>query len=229
MIISFKHRFIFLKTRKTAGTSIEIALSGICGADDVITPISKGDELTRKKLTGRSAMNYTIPFKHHTWKERLAYIFHNNQQMYYNHMPASELLKRIPPPIWKEYFVFCFDRNPWDKVIAHYFHINRNDRYKSFSDYLQSKRWEVLHGYKMHVIGNKSVADKVYKYEEVERSLDELSERLKLKKPLSISEICAKTGFRQDRRPYKEFLTESEASFIEKNFKEDIEFMGYSF
>ena len=38
MIISHKHKFIFLKTRKTAGTSVQIALSGICDQDlDIIT------------------------------------------------------------------------------------------------------------------------------------------------------------------------------------------------
>ncbi|MEL6382956.1 MAG: chondroitin 4-O-sulfotransferase, partial [Cyanobacteria bacterium J06626_18] len=31
MIISHEYKFIFLKTRKTAGTSIEIALSKFCG------------------------------------------------------------------------------------------------------------------------------------------------------------------------------------------------------
>ena len=36
MIISYSRRFIFLKTRKTAGSSIQMALSEICGNDDII-------------------------------------------------------------------------------------------------------------------------------------------------------------------------------------------------
>lgn len=40
MIISHQHRFIFVKTLKTAGTSIEVFLSGLCGRDDVVTPFT---------------------------------------------------------------------------------------------------------------------------------------------------------------------------------------------
>ena len=36
--IRTSNRFIFLKTVKTASSSIEIALSSLCGPDDVITP-----------------------------------------------------------------------------------------------------------------------------------------------------------------------------------------------
>ena len=44
MIVSHKNRFIFLKTRKTAGSSIEIALSKHCGPEDIITKIAPSEE-----------------------------------------------------------------------------------------------------------------------------------------------------------------------------------------
>jgi hypothetical protein len=49
MIISHKHKFIFLKTRKTASTSTEFALNEICGPEDVVTPVG---------LIERSAQNW---------------------------------------------------------------------------------------------------------------------------------------------------------------------------
>ncbi len=59
MIISHKHRFIFIKTRKTAGTSVEISLSRYCGSEDIITPITLEDEPLRGVL-GLSAQNYYV-------------------------------------------------------------------------------------------------------------------------------------------------------------------------
>ncbi len=39
MLISYDHRFIFVKTRKAAGTSVEIELAKVMGERDVVTPI----------------------------------------------------------------------------------------------------------------------------------------------------------------------------------------------
>ena len=58
MILSHSRKFIFIKTRKVSGTSMEISLSQVCGNDDILTPISYEDELIRLDLGGCLPQNY---------------------------------------------------------------------------------------------------------------------------------------------------------------------------
>ena len=58
MIISKTNKFVFIKGRKVAGTSIEVGLSTLCKSDDILTPITPVDELLRLKATGLMAQNY---------------------------------------------------------------------------------------------------------------------------------------------------------------------------
>jgi hypothetical protein len=62
MIISHKYRTSFIKTAKTAGTSIEMALSRSCGPDDIITPLWKQDEVAKQAMGGRGPQHYLAPF-----------------------------------------------------------------------------------------------------------------------------------------------------------------------
>src|ERR1700759_907039 len=50
MIISYSRNFIFIKTKKTAGSAIEAALSVHAGPDDVVTPLGQTEEFDRQKL-----------------------------------------------------------------------------------------------------------------------------------------------------------------------------------
>ena len=84
VIASHQHRFIFLKTRKTAGTSVEIALSKVCGPDDIITEISPEDEKLRQAAGGRPPQNFESPPL-----ERKAY----------NHMGAKAVRDRPESPL----------------------------------------------------------------------------------------------------------------------------------
>src|SRR5262245_48596163 len=61
MILSLEHKLIFLRTKKTAGTSIELALSELCGPDDIITPLTREDEARRAGRRG--AQNWRM----HSW------------------------------------------------------------------------------------------------------------------------------------------------------------------
>ena len=105
MIISHKNKFIFVKGRKIAGTAIEIALSGICGPLDVITPISQGDEAMRFNL-GRGAQNYFRTELTRTGEIKL-------DQEYYNHMPLRDVRLLL-----SGYKCWTVDRHPYDKVLS---------------------------------------------------------------------------------------------------------------
>ena len=61
MILSHKNKFIFIKSFKTASTSLEIALSKYCGEKDIITPIVSEDEKIRKMIGYKGPQNYKSP------------------------------------------------------------------------------------------------------------------------------------------------------------------------
>jgi len=136
MIISHKYRFIFIKTNKTAGTSIEIALSRFCGDKDVITPIVPEDEEIRKRLGYRGAQNYLAPILDYRWQDLVRFMRKGKRKLrFFNHISAKEIREKIGENIWKSYFKFCFERNPFERVISLYYWRNQKEPRPTISEY----------------------------------------------------------------------------------------------
>ena len=112
MIVNHKYKFIFIKSFKTAGTSLEIALSKFCGDEDILTPIVEKDE----KL--RSNLNFIGPQNYGDMEE---------------HMTASEIKKKLGNKMFNNYFKFVVVRNPYDQIIsAFYWHNESKKNEKKF-------------------------------------------------------------------------------------------------
>jgi hypothetical protein len=124
MILSHKFKFIFVKGKKVAGTSVEMALSTICGPTDIVTPITAIDELQRLRMGGH-AQNYSIDRNIEAAYTRdvqttavrdLSRLTVPKEQ-YYNHMSLRELINAYEQPL-TGYAIVCIERCPYDKILS---------------------------------------------------------------------------------------------------------------
>ncbi|MCI0499176.1 MAG: sulfotransferase family 2 domain-containing protein [Planctomycetales bacterium] len=228
MIISHKYKFIFLKTRKTAGTSIEIALSKFCGEKDIITPITPEDEDLRKNLGYRGPQNYAVSYTHYSLNDWYRKMIYGAKIEFYNHIPAFQVRQWIGEKVWNSYYKFCFERNPWDKVISlYYFSLSNSCTTPSFEEYIKKESEDAVSNYRIYTIGNRLAVDDVYLFENLNDELAKIAKKTGLPETLILPR--AKSRFRKDKRPYREIIGQNEKEYIQKICQKEIDLFGYSF
>jgi hypothetical protein len=230
MIISHKYKFIFLKTNKTAGTSIEIALSEFCDKDDIITPISTTDEIVRSNLGYQGSQNYHAPLLAYNLKDWTNLLIKQEKKnRFYNHISAKMARKYLRKKMWNDYFKFCFERNPWDRVISLYYWQHKTEPRPGISEFLNSKVPLELRkkGLELYTINGKVVVDKIYRYENLEEELKAITVQLNLPKVPVLPKT--KSTHRLDKRHYRDILNDEDRKKIEKMFSEEIRLLGYEF
>jgi hypothetical protein len=199
VIASHAHRFVFIKTRKTAGTSLEIALSRHCGPDDIVTRISPEDEALRAAAGGVPPQNA--------------------------HMGARRVIEVIGRDTWDDYFTFAVERNPFDVVASSYRYSARKPTFtKTFAEFVRTpKRMERLAlNERLYRLEGRVVVDRVYRYEELPAAVADLSERLGLDLDLP----HAKQG---SGPHYRELYGPGDAEIVAERFERTIREFGYEF
>jgi len=234
MLISHEYQFIFIKTRKTAGTSIEIALSRFLGPWDVITPISPADELIRiqKGIVPRNYINSVHSTGGITkWNEQAISSMQGKVNMvrqFYNHCPATEIRQSVGERIWNSYYKFCFERNPWDRVVSEYYYVlSRKPEWQgvvSLESYIRERQFSLNH--QLYMENGNPVVDRVCRFETLQDDLTDVCQRLNI--PYDGWLPRAKSGLKKDAANRKEVLTAELENIITQSCQPEIKLLGYS-
>lgn len=232
MIVSHEHQFIFLKTRKTAGTSIEIALSRLCGPLDVITPVSPTDEALRLSVGGRGPQNCALPWRAYRARDLASHLLRRRRRSAFNHMNAEDVRRLVGRQVWDSYYKFTVERNPWDAAISMYYWRQRPDTPfpppRTFTEFVESGGLQLLaRNSEIYRIAGEVAVDRVCRYESLASELEEVRVRLGL--PESLELPHAKGTLRTDRRPYREVLDADGALAVRQLFERQIRDFGYEF
>src|SRR5207249_1998121 len=125
------------------------------------------------------------------------------RKKFYHHMPAYVIRKRISPGIWKSYFKFCVERNPWDKVLSHYhMHAARKSGSLTLDEYLARRKFPINYRRYTYPSGNKIIVDRVVRYENLMAELAEVFARINVPFGGTLG-ARAKSEYRSDRTPYQ--------------------------
>ena len=228
MILSHQHKFIFIKTAKTAGTSIEVFLSQHCGPEDVLTPIEPPVE-------GHVPRNYdgvVTAFREIRARDGLFRALRHGREKrrkFYRHMPAWIVQTRVSPEIWNSYYKFCVERNPWEKVLSHYhMHNYRKSGTLSLDQYFAKGKFPINYVRYTDPTGSRIIVDRVVRYENLLRELAEVFARLNIPFAGSLG-VRAKGEYRSDRTPYRSVFNAGQRELIGRVFAREIELHGYRF
>jgi hypothetical protein len=207
MIISHRHKFIFIHICKVAGTSISHALrpytSWPC------------ESLTTKLL------------------QKFGYL--PASQHFGDHVTAGQLRDLMDRKIYEHYYKFAFVRNPWDWQVSLYEYILRNPVHhkhpevkamSGFEEYLhwrfsqpKHKPWNMQKNFVTDLDGN-LIVDFIGRYEHLHDDFNVLLKNLGLKAKLPHLNQGTLTD-------YQQYYTETTANLLSEYYREDIEMFGY--
>ena len=100
MLVSHLKKFIFTKTKKTAGTSVESVFEPYCLPEGTW----EQTHYTPERISADGIIGHRGDG--------------GQKANWWNHMPAELIRNRLGEEIWDEYYKFTVIRNPFDKLVS---------------------------------------------------------------------------------------------------------------
>jgi hypothetical protein len=212
MLVSHTAQFIFLKTLKTGGTSVELALQKLFLPQSVAKkqPLFE-DESGIVGARGEAPSHDT----------------------YWHHMTALEVYRKLGYQTFNRYRRISIVRNPFDKVLSQFFfRIHKPESFAAdkvkFNDYVRSaKRLPVDR--QIYSIKKIICCTHLMFYERLQEDFNAVLRDLSNGAQRELELGRHKSGFRDKSIPYQDYYEPDSRDLVAKAFDFELETFGYSF
>lgn len=224
MIASRKHGFIFIKTMKTAGTSIEFVLSPYCASEDIVTPIGAQQDLARFAASGVLPRNFATSDIEKRYRKGLQKGNAKLLKAVRRDLPEGSLWAHALPDeirsrvgaFWDAAYRFTVERHPYDKVLSRAamtrFDIDR----VVFDDRLYV-------GHPWYLSDGRLLVDNVVMFDRLDDDVAQVMTRFGLPR----TTLPRARYTERDRRPAREQLSATQRDFIYEQCAPEFELFGW--
>lgn len=222
VLVSHRYRFVYLKTHKTASTSVEAALEPFCRPEGPGAPVThrRPARVSRAGIIGARGERHIGPTVF--WR---------------NHMPAWQVALALGPARWRGYAKLAVVRNPWDRAVSLFFndmHFTRrawlatapeDEIIAAFRAWLPEVRLDGNLS-KLRLLGRPCI-DAVIRYERLEDDIARIARRL------ALPQTPALPALKADRRvrdiPWPAFYDDAARARVARANRFEIAAFGYAF
>lgn len=208
MLVSHTHRFIYLKTVKTGGTSTEVFLQG--AIEPPGTPIIDQTDM-------RDDARGIVGFRGDV--SRLP-----EPPRWFNHMSAQAVRDQLPPDIWQGYRKLANIRNPFSRAVSAFYQRHRAGVFEMpdsfaeakelFADFVNSKAYGTYRS--VVFIGDDYILDDEIFYENLMPDLARICSELNFDQPLDRMPHYKKTTAAHSQQPTAAFFDRASAEAVRR-------------
>ncbi len=218
MLVSHRKRFIYTKTVKTGGTSVEVYFEPYCFPTGAyVFSHARDEHVAPEGIVGFRGPNPGQ--KQVTW---------------FNHMSAEAIREKLGEAMWNAYFKFCVIRDPFDKVVSafHFFALRREacngmafeEIKRRFKEWVKAGKLGIDRD--KYLIGGEVCVDYFLRHETLAEGIREVCMRLEI--PFEPSRLLhLKKGTRPDAHHFRDYYDRESAETVARHFDFEIRHFGY--
>lgn len=255
MFISPEKKFIFLHSRKVAGSSITARLSQEMNDRDIMvgcwpeaynlgvafnTPAKKAAKTQFLDYASCSARQFVKGKGWHPTSQEMnrfikAYYKKRHGFRAGAHSSAAAV-RDLTGELWTNAFKFAFVRNPWDHAVSDYYWRKGPKRGVSFKEFLgllndpkaenvNRVRPPIITNWTVYAIADEICVDFIGRFETLERDLDHVSGKIGIDLRAGITR--AKSTQRDKEKSLRSHYDDEAVDLVSKIYRKEIEAFGY--